>query len=156
MVVPELLAAQAYVPDAVRCRIVDPEAIFLTGILGESGRKLVQAGIEFYFTQSLAKKLIAKRIAVKSAECQVITATPEAQIIATMREALDILKAKWMEREGNWALVDFMQVVLHPEQDHWMKPILEAERLSQPYVEALRPEKYHPKHRGKKVAKTKT
>jgi len=74
MVVPELLASMAYVPKAVRCKVIDPEAIFLTGILGESGRKLVKAGIEFYFTDipepgeklSLAQKLIEKKIAVGS------------------------------------------------------------------------------------------
>jgi len=66
MVVPELLAALAYVPDPVRCKIVDAEAIFLTGILGESGRKLVKAGIEFYFTRPLAENLISKGIAVES------------------------------------------------------------------------------------------
>lgn len=65
MVVPELLASKAYVPDAVRCAVVDPEAIFLTGILGESGRRLVKAGIEFYFTKRLADKLIGSGIAVK-------------------------------------------------------------------------------------------
>lgn len=63
MVVPELLASKAYVPNPVRCRIIDPQAIFLTGILGESGRKLVKAGIEFYFTRLLAEKLISKGIA---------------------------------------------------------------------------------------------
>ena len=63
MVVPELLATLAYVPDAVRCRVIDPEAIFLTGLLGESGKKLVLAGIEFYFTKPLAEKLINKGIA---------------------------------------------------------------------------------------------
>ena len=66
MVVPELLATKAYVPDAVRCCVIDPQAIFLTGLLGESGRKLVKAGIEFYFTRSLAEKLISKGIAVES------------------------------------------------------------------------------------------
>jgi len=66
MVVPELLATKAYVPNAVRCRVVNPEAIFLTGILGESGRKLVMAGIEFYFTRKLAEQLIEAGIAVKS------------------------------------------------------------------------------------------
>lgn len=65
MVVPELLAEYAYVPDAVRCKVVDPDAIFLTGILGESGRKLVAAGIEFYFARPLAEKLISKGIAEK-------------------------------------------------------------------------------------------
>lgn len=65
MVVPELLAKHAYVPSAMRCRVIDPEAIFLTGLLGESGRKLVKAGIEFYFTRPLALKLIGKGIAVE-------------------------------------------------------------------------------------------
>lgn len=63
MVVPEKLRELAYVPDAVRCKVIDPEAIFLTGILGESGRKLVAAGVEFYFTRKLAEKLIEKGIA---------------------------------------------------------------------------------------------
>jgi hypothetical protein len=63
MVVPELLATLAEVPDAVRVKIIDPEAIFLTGLLGDSGRKLVKAGIEFYFTRELANKLIEKNIA---------------------------------------------------------------------------------------------
>ena len=65
MVVPELLAKLAYVPNAVRVKIIDPEAIFLTGLLGESGRRLVKAGVEFYFEKSLANNLIKKKIAVK-------------------------------------------------------------------------------------------
>ena len=65
MVVPELLGKLAYVPNKIRIKIIDPEAIFLMGILGESGRKLVKAGIEFYFTKSLAEKLINKKIAIK-------------------------------------------------------------------------------------------
>ncbi len=63
MVVPEKLKELAFVPDPVRCRVIDPEAIFLIGILGESGRRLVSAGVEFYFTRSLAEKLIEKGIA---------------------------------------------------------------------------------------------
>ncbi len=65
MVVPEQLQSLAYVPNAVKIKIIDPEAIFLMGILGESGRKLVEAGIEFYFEGSLAKKLIEKQIAIE-------------------------------------------------------------------------------------------
>ena len=65
MVVPEELSRLAYVPDPVRCKIIDPEAIFLTGLLGESGKKLVKAGVEFYFTRKLANKLIAQQIAVE-------------------------------------------------------------------------------------------
>lgn len=63
MVVPELLSSLAFVPDPIRVKIIDPEAIFLTGLLGESGKRLVKAGIEFYFTRVLAQKLIIKGIA---------------------------------------------------------------------------------------------
>lgn len=65
MVVPEELQRLAYVPEAIRVKIVDSEAIFLTGILGESGKRLVKAGVEFYFTKNLAEKLISKGIAEK-------------------------------------------------------------------------------------------
>lgn len=65
MVDPLFLMHSAYVPDEVRVVIVDPEAIFLTGILGESGRKLVKAGAPFYFTARLATKLISRGIARK-------------------------------------------------------------------------------------------
>lgn len=65
MVDPDELAKHAYVREPVRIRITDPDAIFLTGILGESGRKLVKAGICFYFERKLAEKLIRKNIAVR-------------------------------------------------------------------------------------------
>ena len=60
MVVPEFLKTHCVVPNRVKIIIIDPEAIFLTGLLGESGRKLVEAGIPFYFEKKLAKKLIDK------------------------------------------------------------------------------------------------
>ena len=63
MVDPVELMDKAYVPNPVRVKVVDPEAIFLTGILGESGRKLVEAGVLFYFERKLAMKLIRKGIA---------------------------------------------------------------------------------------------
>ena len=63
MVVPGELEKYAYVPDAVCVRIIDAESIFLTGILGESGRALVKAGVAFYFEGKLARKLIDKGIA---------------------------------------------------------------------------------------------
>jgi hypothetical protein len=63
MVVPEELIKMCYVPNAVKVKIIDPEAIFLTGILGESGRKMVKKGIPFYFEGKLAKKLMDKGIA---------------------------------------------------------------------------------------------
>jgi hypothetical protein len=65
MVVPEQLQEYAYVPKPIKCKIIDPEAIFLTGLLGDSGRKLVKRGIHFYFTEPLAFKLIEKKIAEK-------------------------------------------------------------------------------------------
>jgi hypothetical protein len=63
MVDPYELMAKAYVPNAMRIRIVDPEAIFLLGILGESGRELVKAGLTFYFEGALAKRLIDSGVA---------------------------------------------------------------------------------------------
>lgn len=65
MVVPDQLKTKAYVPNAVKIKVIDPEAIFLTGLLGESGRRLVKAGVEFYFEKSLANKLIKKKIAIE-------------------------------------------------------------------------------------------
>lgn len=65
MIVPEELEKKCYVPKAVKVKVVDPDAIFLTGILGESGRKMVKAGLKFYFTERLARKLISKKIAVE-------------------------------------------------------------------------------------------
>jgi hypothetical protein len=65
MVVPELLSELAYVPNAVRIKIIDPGSIFLTGLLGESGRKLVKAGIDFYFTSRIAENLIRNKVAIK-------------------------------------------------------------------------------------------
>ena len=63
MVVPGELEAHAYVPNKVKIKIIDPEAIFLLGLLGESGRELVQAVVEFYFEEELARRLIDKGIA---------------------------------------------------------------------------------------------
>lgn len=62
-VCPEFLKEKTYVYKPMKVIIIDPEAIFLTGILGESGRKMVLAGAPFYFTRRLAKKLIEKGIA---------------------------------------------------------------------------------------------
>lgn len=62
-VCPKFLTENTYINDPVKVLIIDPEAIFLTGLLGESGRKMVEAGAPFYFTRRLAKKLIDKKIA---------------------------------------------------------------------------------------------
>lgn len=56
----------------------------------------------------------------------------EAEIIVEMRKALDILKAKWQEAEGNWAFLDFLSAAT--DDAHWMQQIVKAERLSDPYM----------------------
>ena len=63
----------------------------------------------------------------------------EAEIIVKMRLAMDVVKAKWQEAEGPWALVDFLGAATKTEgQSHWMDEIVEAERLSEPYMKAVR------------------
>jgi len=62
-VCPKFLKDNTFIKDPVKVIIVDPQAIFLTGIMGESGRKMVSAGAPFYFTKRLANKLITKGIA---------------------------------------------------------------------------------------------
>lgn len=66
MVVPEKLKELAYVNDPIKIKITDPDSIFITGILGESGRKLIMAGIDFWFTRELAYKLIENKVAILS------------------------------------------------------------------------------------------
>lgn len=63
MVDPCYLLSQVYIRKPIKVIIIDPEAIFLTGIMGESGRKLVKHGAPFYFEEPLAKRLIQKGIA---------------------------------------------------------------------------------------------
>lgn len=57
---------RAEVPDSVRIIFTDPDKIFLTGCFGESGRKMVEAGIPFHFTRRLAEKYIKWGIAKKA------------------------------------------------------------------------------------------
>ena len=58
MVVPEELRDNAYVPDRVKVRILNGEMLVSMGFLGESGKKLVDDGLPFYFEGSDAQKLI--------------------------------------------------------------------------------------------------
>jgi len=62
MVDPKWLAEKCEIDNPVRVIVTDPEAIFLTGILGESGRKMVEAGFPFIFEGELAERLISKGI----------------------------------------------------------------------------------------------
>jgi len=66
MVDPDALKTRGFVPDPVRVIVTDPASIFITGILGESGRKLVEAGIVFIMTRPLAERLIEHGVAVEA------------------------------------------------------------------------------------------
>ena len=63
MVCPDFLRNEAFVRDPVRVIITDPDSIFITGILGESGRRMIRDGAPFIFTRALADKLIAHGVA---------------------------------------------------------------------------------------------
>lgn len=67
MVVPEHLKTKAYVPDKVRIRIINPEEIFVMGLLGKSGIKLVDK-VDWYFVGWLARKMIKNGIAIEVKE----------------------------------------------------------------------------------------
>ena len=61
----EEIKKRAVVINPVKIVFTDPDKIFLTGCFGESGRKMVEAGIPFYFTKKLADKFIEWGIAKK-------------------------------------------------------------------------------------------
>jgi len=63
-VCPDYLRDCTEIDNPVRIIIVDPESIFITGILGESGRRMIADGAPFIFTRPLAEKLIAHGVAV--------------------------------------------------------------------------------------------
>lgn len=65
-VCPNFLRDNTTVENPVRIFISDPDSIFITGILGESGRRMISAGAPFIFTKALAEKLIGHGIATKS------------------------------------------------------------------------------------------
>ena len=58
MVVPEELRKNAYVVDAVKVRILATGTLVDMGFLGESGKKLADAGLSFYFNGKDAQELI--------------------------------------------------------------------------------------------------
>ena len=63
MVVPEELRENAYVSDPIKIKILNSSVLISMGFLGESGKKLVDAGIPFYFEGKDAKELIRLGIA---------------------------------------------------------------------------------------------
>lgn len=67
---PDYLRDHTIVRDPVRILITDPESIFITGILGESGRRMIADGAPFIFTRPLAEKLIKHGVAVPLLEAK--------------------------------------------------------------------------------------
>jgi len=65
MVVPQELRDNAYVEDPVKIKILNSDELVEMGVLGESGKKLVDAGIPFYFERTDAVELIEKGLAKK-------------------------------------------------------------------------------------------
>ena len=63
MVVPEELEKRGYVPNRIKIKFINPEKVFVLGILGESGRLLMKAGVPFWFEGKQARWMIAEKIA---------------------------------------------------------------------------------------------
>lgn len=61
---PDYLRDSTFVHDPVKILIIQPESIFITGILGESGRRMIADGAPFIFTRELAEKLIKHGVAI--------------------------------------------------------------------------------------------
>jgi len=57
-VVPEELRDKTYVSNPVKVRILNSDMLVSMGFLGESGKKMADAGLMFYFEKEDAKKLI--------------------------------------------------------------------------------------------------
>ena len=61
---PWQLAALGRVTDPVRIRITKPDHPVVQELLGDSGRRLAKAGVEFIFARALAYTLMDERAAV--------------------------------------------------------------------------------------------
>ena len=62
MVVPEELRDKAFVPDAVKVKILESGTLADMGILGETGKKLADAGLPFYFTEKDTQELVEMKL----------------------------------------------------------------------------------------------
>ena len=63
---PDYLKNNTIVEDAVRIRFIDPEKVFVLGLLGESGRTMMLNGAVFEFERKQAKWMIKQKIAVRA------------------------------------------------------------------------------------------
>lgn len=66
MVDPGDLTRRCVVPNPVRIRITDADSPLYAGILGESGRKMAQAGCLFLFNVNKANWLILHNVAERA------------------------------------------------------------------------------------------
>ncbi len=60
---PEYLKNNTEVVDAIRIKFINPEKVFVLGILGESGRAMVNDGAIFEFEKEQAEWMIEQKIA---------------------------------------------------------------------------------------------
>ena len=72
---PDFLRDNTFVRDPVRIVITNPKSIFLEGVLGESGRKMVADGAVFVFTRERAEELIKWGVAIPAQVLQTNPAT---------------------------------------------------------------------------------
>lgn len=63
---PDYLKNNTIVEDAVRLKFIDPEKVFVLGLLGESGRTMMLNGAVFEFERAQAEWMIGQKIAVKA------------------------------------------------------------------------------------------
>lgn len=61
---PDYLKANTEVIDPVRIRFIDPEKVYVLGMLGESGRTMMLDGAIFEFERKQAEWMIEQHIAV--------------------------------------------------------------------------------------------
>lgn len=62
MVAPEQLATRAYVPDGVRCKVINLDKMRERKLFGDSGLRMAAAGFNFIFTRELAEQLLSDQV----------------------------------------------------------------------------------------------
>jgi hypothetical protein len=63
---PDYLKNNTEVVDAIRLKFIDPEKVFVLGLLGESGRTMMLNGAVFEFERGQAEWMIEQKIAVRA------------------------------------------------------------------------------------------
>ena len=63
---PDYLKNNTEVINAIRLKFIDPEKVFVLGLLGESGRTMMLNGAIFEFEKEQAEWMIEQKIAVRA------------------------------------------------------------------------------------------